>query len=134
MHVPPASSGSFSSLRWGLKCQQCEKCRIKMERVLGTKLETRQITFKYWLKVSDSLKLILSCLCQSITLYCLSLFALLVESVCNICYRTVLFVDFFSGSKNMSQITTNGENEGTTKIIAPSPVKRYVDQQFPSSF
>ncbi|NWR24176.1 E41LA protein, partial [Emberiza fucata] len=32
-----------------------------------------------------------------------------------------------TGSKNMSQITTNGENEGTTKIIAPSPVKRYVD-------
>uniref|UniRef100_A0A8B9NRP4 Erythrocyte membrane protein band 4.1 like 4A n=1 Tax=Accipiter nisus TaxID=211598 RepID=A0A8B9NRP4_9AVES len=29
-----------------------------------------------------------------------------------------------TGSKNMSQITTNGENEGTTKIIAPSPVKR----------
>ncbi|KAM9587284.1 band 4.1-like protein 4A isoform 4-T4 [Morphnus guianensis] len=28
-----------------------------------------------------------------------------------------------TGSKNMSQITTNGENEGTTKIIAPSPVK-----------
>ncbi|RMB92842.1 hypothetical protein DUI87_30736 [Hirundo rustica rustica] len=27
------------------------------------------------------------------------------------------------GSKNMSQITTNGENEGTSKIIAPSPVK-----------
>ncbi|XP_030368523.1 band 4.1-like protein 4A isoform X6 [Strigops habroptila] len=29
-----------------------------------------------------------------------------------------------TGSKTMSQITTNGENEGTTKIIAPSPVKR----------
>ncbi|XP_072716402.1 band 4.1-like protein 4A isoform X4 [Ciconia boyciana] len=29
-----------------------------------------------------------------------------------------------TASKNMSQITTNGENEGTTKIIAPSPVKR----------
>ncbi|XP_068278471.1 band 4.1-like protein 4A isoform X4 [Nyctibius grandis] len=29
-----------------------------------------------------------------------------------------------TGSKNTSQITTNGENEGTTKIIAPSPVKR----------
>ncbi|XP_068278470.1 band 4.1-like protein 4A isoform X3 [Nyctibius grandis] len=28
-----------------------------------------------------------------------------------------------TGSKNTSQITTNGENEGTTKIIAPSPVK-----------
>ncbi|XP_069633394.1 band 4.1-like protein 4A isoform X4 [Haliaeetus albicilla] len=28
-----------------------------------------------------------------------------------------------TGSKNMSQITANGENEGTTKIIAPSPVK-----------
>ncbi|XP_030368521.1 band 4.1-like protein 4A isoform X4 [Strigops habroptila] len=28
-----------------------------------------------------------------------------------------------TGSKTMSQITTNGENEGTTKIIAPSPVK-----------
>lgn len=41
---------------------------------------------------------------------------------------------FFPGSKNMSQITTNGENEGTTKIIAPSPVKRYVDPQFPYSF
>lgn len=34
----------------------------------------------------------------------------------------------------MSQITTNGEKEATTKIIAPSPVKRYVDQQFSSSF
>lgn len=45
-----------------------------------------------------------------------------------------LWFVFFSGSKNMSQITTNGENEGTTKIIAPSPVKRYVDQQFPSRF
>ncbi|XP_077027429.1 band 4.1-like protein 4A isoform X3 [Agelaius phoeniceus] len=30
-----------------------------------------------------------------------------------------------TGSKNMSQITTNGENEGTTKIIAPSPVKSF---------
>ncbi|XP_062460222.1 band 4.1-like protein 4A isoform X5 [Pezoporus occidentalis] len=29
-----------------------------------------------------------------------------------------------TGSKNMSQITTNDEDEGTTKIIAPSPVKR----------
>ncbi|KAM4638906.1 band 4.1-like protein 4A isoform 5-T5 [Amazona ochrocephala] len=29
-----------------------------------------------------------------------------------------------TGSKNMSQITTNEEDEGTTKIIAPSPVKR----------
>ncbi|XP_057286836.1 band 4.1-like protein 4A isoform X3 [Pezoporus wallicus] len=28
-----------------------------------------------------------------------------------------------TGSKNMSQITTNDEDEGTTKIIAPSPVK-----------
>ncbi|KAM4638904.1 band 4.1-like protein 4A isoform 3-T3 [Amazona ochrocephala] len=28
-----------------------------------------------------------------------------------------------TGSKNMSQITTNEEDEGTTKIIAPSPVK-----------
>uniref|UniRef100_A0A8C0FU24 Erythrocyte membrane protein band 4.1 like 4A n=1 Tax=Bubo bubo TaxID=30461 RepID=A0A8C0FU24_BUBBB len=30
-----------------------------------------------------------------------------------------------TGSKNMNQITTNGENEGTTKIIAPSPVKSF---------
>ncbi|KAF2977291.1 hypothetical protein EK904_014240, partial [Melospiza melodia maxima] len=30
-----------------------------------------------------------------------------------------------TGSRNMSQITTNGENEGTTKIIAPSPVKSF---------
>ncbi|NXY69482.1 E41LA protein, partial [Glareola pratincola] len=30
-----------------------------------------------------------------------------------------------TGSKNMSQITTNGEKEGTTKIIAPSPVKSF---------
>ncbi|NXF39307.1 E41LA protein, partial [Nyctibius bracteatus] len=30
-----------------------------------------------------------------------------------------------TGSKNTSQITTNGENEGTTKIIAPSPVKSF---------
>lgn len=45
-----------------------------------------------------------------------------------------LFFFFNSGSKNMSQITTNGENEGTTKIIAPSPVKRYVDPQLPYSF
>ncbi|XP_010155647.1 PREDICTED: band 4.1-like protein 4A, partial [Eurypyga helias] len=30
-----------------------------------------------------------------------------------------------TGSKNMSQITTNGENEGTTRIIAPSPVKSF---------
>ncbi|KAJ7417691.1 Band 4.1-like protein 4A [Willisornis vidua] len=30
-----------------------------------------------------------------------------------------------TGSKSMSQITTNGENEGTTKIIAPSPVKSF---------
>ncbi|XP_061875402.1 band 4.1-like protein 4A isoform X4 [Colius striatus] len=30
-----------------------------------------------------------------------------------------------TGSKNMSQITTNRENEGTTKIIAPSPVKSF---------
>ncbi|KAM9507513.1 band 4.1-like protein 4A isoform 6-T6 [Guaruba guarouba] len=29
-----------------------------------------------------------------------------------------------TGSKNISQITTNEEDEGTTKIIAPSPVKR----------
>ncbi|OPJ86444.1 band 4.1-like protein 4A [Patagioenas fasciata monilis] len=30
-----------------------------------------------------------------------------------------------TGSKNMSQITKNVENEGTTKIIAPSPVKSF---------
>ncbi|XP_057286835.1 band 4.1-like protein 4A isoform X2 [Pezoporus wallicus] len=30
-----------------------------------------------------------------------------------------------TGSKNMSQITTNDEDEGTTKIIAPSPVKSF---------
>ncbi|KAM4638905.1 band 4.1-like protein 4A isoform 4-T4 [Amazona ochrocephala] len=30
-----------------------------------------------------------------------------------------------TGSKNMSQITTNEEDEGTTKIIAPSPVKSF---------
>ncbi|KAM6289935.1 band 4.1-like protein 4A [Aegotheles albertisi] len=30
-----------------------------------------------------------------------------------------------TGSKNISQITANGENEGTTKIIAPSPVKSF---------
>ncbi|NXN42936.1 E41LA protein, partial [Rhinoptilus africanus] len=30
-----------------------------------------------------------------------------------------------TGSKNVSQITTNGEKEGTTKIIAPSPVKSF---------
>uniref|UniRef100_A0A8C5UGU4 Erythrocyte membrane protein band 4.1-like 4A n=1 Tax=Malurus cyaneus samueli TaxID=2593467 RepID=A0A8C5UGU4_9PASS len=29
------------------------------------------------------------------------------------------------GSKSVSQITTNGEDEGTTKIIAPSPVKSF---------
>ncbi|XP_030898664.1 band 4.1-like protein 4A isoform X3 [Melopsittacus undulatus] len=29
-----------------------------------------------------------------------------------------------TGSKNMNRITTNEEDEGTTKIIAPSPVKR----------
>ncbi|NXW10787.1 E41LA protein, partial [Fregetta grallaria] len=30
-----------------------------------------------------------------------------------------------TGPKSMSQVTTNGENEGTTKIIAPSPVKSF---------
>uniref|UniRef100_A0A8C0ZG71 Erythrocyte membrane protein band 4.1 like 4A n=1 Tax=Cyanistes caeruleus TaxID=156563 RepID=A0A8C0ZG71_CYACU len=30
-----------------------------------------------------------------------------------------------TGGSNTSQITTNGENEGTTKIIAPSPVKGF---------
>jgi len=43
VRIPRASSGSLSRLRWGLQCQQCEKCGNKMERVLGTKLETRQI-------------------------------------------------------------------------------------------
>lgn len=45
-----------------------------------------------------------------------------------------MFLFSFSGSSGMNQITTNGDNEGTTKIVAPSPVKRWVDQQFPSSF
>lgn len=44
------------------------------------------------------------------------------------------FFFFPPGSKNMSQIATNEENEGTTKIIAPSPVKRYLDEQFSCSF
>ncbi|XP_052556969.1 band 4.1-like protein 4A isoform X2 [Tympanuchus pallidicinctus] len=30
-----------------------------------------------------------------------------------------------TGSSGMNQITTNGDNEGTTKIVAPSPVKSF---------
>ncbi|XP_054033912.1 band 4.1-like protein 4A [Dryobates pubescens] len=34
-----------------------------------------------------------------------------------------------TGSKNMFQITANGENEGTTKIISPSPVKSFKEMK-----
>lgn len=79
MHVLPDSSGSLSWLSWGLKCQQFEKCKIKMERVFDTKLETRQITFKYWPKVADSLKLMLSCLCQNIFIVSIYIISFLIH-------------------------------------------------------